>query len=83
MGVLPETMITDLRRIADEIARIECEFEGAVNCTVVPNSNFRVALDALNVRFSSVGQKRPHDHIHSSSFVPYRFFSTTFIEIGR
>ena len=40
----------DLRWIADEAARIECEFEGAVNLTVSRDSAFKVALDALDVR---------------------------------
>ena len=49
----------DLRRIADEIARIECVFEGTAKVAVVPDSKFRVVLDTLNVRFCSVGWKRP------------------------
>jgi len=54
-GVLAETMITNLgnnlRWIADEVARIEREFEGAVNFTVLTDSRFEAVLDALNVRF--------------------------------
>ena len=50
-----ETMITDmgndLRRIADELARIEREFEGAVNFIMILDSKFRMVLDTLNVRF--------------------------------
>ena len=64
----------DLRRIVDEIARIEHEFEGAVNFTVAPDSKFQVVLDTLNVRFSFVGWKKPHGHVDSFSFVPYRSF---------
>jgi len=41
----------DLRRVADEIARIEGEYGGAVNPTVLRNSLFQVALDTLSVRF--------------------------------
>jgi len=41
----------DIRWVADEIARIEGVFEGTVNLTVVWDQSFRVALDALNVRF--------------------------------
>ena len=41
----------DIRRAANEISRIEGEFEGAVNLTVVWDQSFRVALGALNVRF--------------------------------
>ena len=51
-----ETTITDLgndlRRIADEVVRIEREFEGAVNFTVMLDPYFWVASDTLNVRFS-------------------------------
>ena len=54
-----ETMATamrsDLLRIANEVARIEREFEGAVKFTVTPDARFLVALDTLNVRFSSAG----------------------------
>ena len=64
----------DLRRIVDEIARIEHEFEGAVNFTVVPNYKFQAVFDTLNVRFSFVVWKKPRDHIDLSSFVPYRSF---------
>jgi len=49
------TVITNLRRIAEEIVRIEREFEGAVNFIVVPDSNFRVLLDTLDVRLGFVG----------------------------
>ena len=41
----------DLRRIADEIARIEREFRGAVNVTIHRDPAFRAVLHALNVRF--------------------------------
>ena len=40
-----------LQQVADEVARIEREYEGAVNFTVVPDSKFKVLLDKLNVRF--------------------------------
>ena len=72
-----------LRRIADEFARIEREFEGAVNLTMVPNPKVRVVLDTLNLRFSFVGWKKPCGHVYSSSFVPCRSFSTTSVERGR
>jgi len=49
----------DLRRIADEIARIEREFEGAVNFIVALDSRFKAALDSLNVRFRFVGWEKP------------------------
>jgi len=56
VSALPGTMITgmgsDLRRIADEVARIEREFEGRVNFTIDTYSpHFRMVLDDLNVRF--------------------------------
>ena len=44
-------MGNDLRRIADEVARIEREFEGAVDFTVVRDPKFEAAFDTLNVRF--------------------------------
>jgi len=50
-----ETMIEDaggdLRRIADELIRIEREFEGAVNFTVRRDLEFKAVFDTLNVRF--------------------------------
>ena len=45
----------DLRRVADELTRIEREFEGAVSLTVVTDSGFGVVLDTLEVRFRSYG----------------------------
>jgi len=48
---LIETTGDDLRRIADEVARIEREFEGAVTLTVLRDSVFGVVLDTLNVSF--------------------------------
>ena len=82
-----ETAVTnmgnDLRRIADEIARIEHEFGGAVNITVVPDSQFRVVLQTLNVGLSFVGWKKPRGDVDLSSFIPCRSFRTMFIEMGR
>ena len=82
-----ETVITkignDLRRIADEVSRIEREFEGAVDFTVIPDAKFHAVLDSLNVRFSFLEWKRPRGHVDLSSFVSCRSFSATFIEIGR
>ena len=48
----------DLRWVADEIARIKGEFEGAVDLAVHWDSSFRVVLDALNVRFLLLANKR-------------------------
>ena len=39
-----------LRRVADEVARIERVFEGAVNLTVVRDPVFTVVFDTLDVR---------------------------------
>ena len=84
-SLLVEDMITnmgnDLRRTADEVGRIEREFEGAVNFAVLLGSGFGAVLDNLSVRFRFVGWKRPRDHAHSSSFVPCRSFRTIFIEM--
>jgi len=59
----------DLQRIADEVARIDREFEGAVNFTVVPDSKFEVVLDTFNVSFrsrSGRGLVVTLIHVHSS-----------------
>jgi len=45
----------DLRRVADEVARIEREFEGAVSLTTARDSVFKVVLDTLNVRLCFCG----------------------------
>ena len=76
-------MGNDLRRIADEIARIGGEFQGAVKFIVVPDSHFELVLNILNVRFCFVGWKRPRGHIDSSSFALCRSFSTTIVEMGQ
>jgi len=39
----------DLRRVADEVTRIEREFEGAVNLTVPWDPGFGVVFDTLNI----------------------------------
>ena len=46
---LIEDMGNDLRRIANEFTRINHEFEGAVNLTVVRDRGFEVVLDTLDV----------------------------------
>jgi len=61
----------DLRTIADEAARVEHEFEGAVKFTVLGDSRFGAVLDSLNVRFRFVGWKRRRGRVDSSSFVLY------------
>ena len=64
-----ETLIAnagvDLRRVADEVARIEREFKGAVNITVVRDPVLQVVLDTLNVRFSFAVLTRPRDRVDS------------------
>jgi len=64
-----ETMVADmgnmLRQIADEIARLEREFKGRVNITVVPDTKFQAVFGALNVRFSCVGWKKCRGHVDS------------------
>ena len=40
----------NLRRVADELVRIEREFEGAVNLTVVRDPGSAAVFDTLNVR---------------------------------
>ena len=71
-GRLVETMITgmgdDLRRIAGEVARIECEFGGVVDFTVSRDSGFEALLDTLNVSFRFMGWRDlavPLIHPHS------------------
>jgi len=79
----PDTVIADLRRIGDEICRIEREYEGRVHITVVPDK-FQDVLDSLWVRFSLVGRKKPRGHVNSSSFNPCRSLSlTTVVEMER
>jgi len=53
-------MDNDLQRIADEFARIECEFEGAVNLTVAWDPKIKIVLETLNVWFHFVVLVRPH-----------------------
>ena len=45
----------NLRQVADEIARIEREFEGAVNLTVFRDPVFEAVSDTLNVTFQFCG----------------------------
>jgi len=64
---LIEGMGDDLRRIADEADRIEREFEGTVEFTVVRDSVFGAALDALKVSIRSPGGRilvRMLVHLH-------------------
>ena len=52
---LIEGTANDLRRVADEVARIEREFEGAVRLTTVRDTVFGKVLDTLKVRFHICG----------------------------
>jgi len=70
-------MDKDLRRIADEVARIEREFEGAVDFTVTSDSKFKLVFDTLNVRSRLVRRTRPRGRVDSYSFVLCRSFSAT------
>ena len=54
-GDLVKDAGNDLRWVADEVSRIEREFEGVVDFTVLRDLRFKAALDALNVRFRFCG----------------------------
>ena len=54
---LIKNMGDDLRRIANEVARIQREFDGAVNFAVLLDPVFEVVLDTLNVRFRLWGDR--------------------------
>ena len=71
----------DLQRVADEVTRIQHEFEGTVNFTALLDSVFTEVLDKLNVRFRFVIWTRPPDHVDSFRFVPCRSFSR-FVKMG-
>ena len=43
----------DLRRISEEVARIERDFEGAVKFTVIRDSTFSAVLNGLQVSYHS------------------------------
>lgn len=75
-----KVMDSDLRWVADEVARIEREFEGAVNLVVLRDAGFKVVLDKLNVRFHFGWV----DHVDSFPFVPRRSFSFSveIVEVG-
>ena len=50
-----EAMDNDLRRTADEVARIKREYEGEVRVTVFRGPRFKAVFHGLNVRFHSCG----------------------------
>jgi len=70
----------DLRRVADEVVRIEREFEGTVNFTVVPDSVFEAVLDTLGVSFRFAALTEYRSRVDAFSLVPYRYFSVTVAE---
>ena len=43
-----ENTINDLRRVAEEVARIERAFKGRVSVTILRDVGFKVVLDTLN-----------------------------------
>ena len=53
-----ECVGNDLRRIADEVTRIEHEFKGAVKVIVLQDPWFKPALDSLNVKSRFCGASR-------------------------
>jgi hypothetical protein len=50
-----EDVGNDLRLAADEVARIEREFEGAVKVTVLRDPGYKMVFNILNVRFRFCG----------------------------
>jgi len=63
-------MGSDLQRIADEVARIEREFEGRVTFTVFPDPKFQMVLIYLNVRFRGRNLGAMLIHLRSSPTDP-------------
>ena len=49
--VMIEEVGNDLRRIADEATRIECEFGGAAEFSLHHDREFELIFETLNVRF--------------------------------
>jgi len=83
VGSLIRDVGDDLLRIADEVARIKREFEGAVYVTVVRDPTFEVVLGRSNVRFRFVALGRSRSSVDSFSFVSCRSLSTPAVEMGR
>ena len=72
----------DLRRIADEVTRIEREFEGVVNVVVLRDPWFEAALDTLNVRFHFRRVTDTSDPVDLFLFIPCRSFGIEIVEMG-
>ena len=66
-----EDINNDLRWAADEFARIERDFEVAVNLTVLQDLGFGVMFNALNVRFLFAVRTRSHGHVDLFPSVHY------------
>ena len=63
----------DVRWAIAEVARIEREFEGAVNLAVFLDRRFEPALGTLNVRFHICGVDGTSDPIDPFSFIYYKY----------
>ena len=72
---------SDLRKAADEVARIEREFGGAVSVNVFRDQGFTAVLDTLNVRFSLSGRHLA-TLLNSFSSISYRSFGIEIVEMG-
>jgi len=72
LDALIEATGDDLRWVADEVARIEREFEGAVDSIILRDPAFQVVFDTLDVRFHSCGAHDTHGLVDS---IPCRFFN--------
>ena len=71
----------DLRQVADEVARIESEFGGAVNFTVVSDAEFEAVLNTLGVRPRFAVLMKPPGRADSFLLVPCRSFGATAVEM--
>jgi len=74
-GILTSAPGDDLRRVADEVSRIEREFEGAVKVTVIQQPEFQETFDTFDVSFSVSVDGISWVLFGSTSF-PRRFFTT-------
>jgi len=68
-----------LRWVANEFTRIEREFEGAVNLTVVRNPGPKAVFDTLNVRFRFC---RGNGARRTDRFTSCRYFRITLVEMS-
>ena len=70
--VMIEDTGNDLRKVADEVARIEREFSGTLSLTVHRDPAFEVVSDTLNVRSHSCRAGDLANHVDLFLFVPCR-----------